>query len=310
MNTYDVPIPDTIVVQNTSVTLFERAKGLMIAKRQRVIFAFSAVVVATAMTFGCAAPWKTVSASTSFADCANCPPMIVVPAGSFTMGSPSFELYRGAETQHRVTIPSPFALSKYEITFEQWEACVADGGCAYVPDDQGWGKGKHPVISVSWDDAKAYVAWLSRKTGKQYRLPSEAEWEYAARAGTTTPFSFGATITSQQANYDGSTGYETGAKGVNRQKTTPVGSFPENAFGLHDMHGNVWEWVEDCWSDEYTAATPANGAPFLGANCAGRVLRGGSWEDYAGDVRAAARVASNKEDQTWSDGFRVVRSIE
>jgi formylglycine-generating enzyme required for sulfatase activity len=237
--------------------------------------------------------------------------MMVVPAGEFMMGSPPSELYRGAETPHRVTIPSPFALSKYEITFDQWDACVADGGCGgFMPDDHGWGRGNRPVIGVSWDDAKAYVAWLSRKTAKSYRLPSEAEWEYAARAGTTTPFSFGATITSEQANYDGSTGYGTGPAGVNRQRTTPVGSFPENAFGLHDLHGNVWEWVEDCWSDEYTAATPANGAPFLGANCEGRVMRGGSWEDYPGEVRAAARVGSNTDDQSWSDGFRVARSLD
>ena len=251
------------------------------------------------------------AAKTSLVDCTQCPEMMVIPAGEFMMGSPPSEVYRGAETQHRVTIPSPFALSKYEITFEQWDACVADGGCGgFKPDDHDWGRGKRPVIGVSWDDAKAYVAWLSRKTAKPYRLPSEAEWEYAARAGTTTPFSFGATITSGQANYDGSTGYSGGATGVNRQKTIPVGSFPPNAFGLHDMHGNVWEWVEDCWSDEYTAATPANGAPFLGADCGGRVMRGGSWEDYSGDVRASARVGSNKEDQTWSDGFRVARSLD
>jgi formylglycine-generating enzyme required for sulfatase activity len=248
---------------------------------------------------------------TAAADCTQCPDMVVVPAGAFAMGSPPSELYRGAETQHRVTIASPFALGKYEVTFEQWEACLADGGCGgFVPDDHGWGRGDRPVIGVSWEDAKAYTAWLSGKTGKRYRLPSEAEWEYAARAGATTPFSFGATITTRQANYDGGTGYGNGPAGVNRGKTTPVGSFPANAFGLHDMHGNVWEWVEDCWSDEYSAATPANGAPFLGANCEGRVMRGGSWEDYPGDVRAAARIGSNKGDQTWSDGFRVARAAE
>jgi formylglycine-generating enzyme required for sulfatase activity len=235
--------------------------------------------------------------------------MVIIPAGEFTMGSPTSELYRGAETQHRVTIPSPFAMSKYEVTFAQWDACVADGGCGgHKPDDQGWGRGKRPVIGVSWNDAKAYVAWLSRKAGKQYRLPSEAEWEYAARAGTTTPFSFGQTITASQANYDGTTGYGIGRVGVNRQKTMPVGSFSANAFGLHDMHGNVWEWIEDCWSDEYTADAPKDGAPYLRANCGGHVMRGGSWEDYPGDVRAAARVGSGTNEQSWADGFRVVRS--
>ncbi len=250
------------------------------------------------------------SASTVFRDCAECPEMVSIPTGEFTMGSPTSELYRGAETQHKVTI-SPFALSKTEITFDQWEACVADGGCGgFKPDDQGWGRGNQPVIGVSFDDATAYAAWLSRKTGKQYRLPSESEWEYAARAGTTTPFSFGAAISSQQANYDGSTGYEGGPAGPNRQRTVAVASFAPNAFGLYDMHGNAWEWVEDCWSDEYTAAHPADGKPFLGANCAGRVMRGGSWEDYAGDVRAAARIGNGREEQTWSDGFRIAREAE
>ena len=241
--------------------------------------------------------------------------MIAVPAGEFMMGSPADELYRGAEAQHRVVIAKPFALGAYEVTFDEWDACVADGGCGgYKPDDHGWGRGKRPVVDVSWDDAKRYATWLSKKTGKQYRLPSEAEWEYAARAGAKTAFAFGATISSAKANYDGTTAYGEGATGVNRQETMPAGSFPANAFGLYDMHGNVWEWLEDCWSDEYTAATPADGAPFGPANgkvnCEGRVMRGGSWEDYPGDIRAAARVGSNIDEQSWSDGFRVAREME
>jgi len=234
--------------------------------------------------------------------------MVPIPAGEFTMGSPPSELYRGAETQHRVTIPA-FALGKYEVTFAQWDACVSDGGCGgHKPDDQGWGRETRPVIGVSWDDTKAYVAWLSRKTGKQYRLPSEAEWEYAARGGTTTPFSFGDKITTAQANYD-SSGGATVAPEANRQKTLPIGSFPANVFDLHDMHGNVWEWVEDCWHDEYTGA-PADGSAWVTLNCGGHVMRGGSWEDYAGDVRAAARVGSGRGEQSWADGFRVVRSAD
>jgi formylglycine-generating enzyme required for sulfatase activity len=269
------------------------------------------VAAAAIVTYSLIGNNRSAAANTAFMDCAECPEMVVLPAGEFTMGSPASELYRGAETQHRVTIPAPFALSKYEVTFAQWDACVADGGCGgHMPGDHGWGRANRPVVDVSWDDAQAYVAWLNRKTAKKYRLPSEAEWEYAARAGTTTPFSFGATITSDQANYDGSTGYGAGATGVNRQKTMPVGSFPQNVFGLYDLHGNVWEWVQDCWSDEYTAVTPADGAPFLGANCAGRVMRGGSWEDYPGDIRAAARVGSNTDEQSWSDGFRVARAME
>jgi formylglycine-generating enzyme required for sulfatase activity len=256
------------------------------------------------------APEAEKTAASGFQDCAQCPAMLAVPAGTFMMGSPTSELFRGAETQHRVTVPA-FAIGKYEVTFEEWDACVADGGCGgFKPDDQGWGRGKLPVIGVSFDDAQAYIAWLNAKTGKHYRLPSESEWEYAARGGGAAAFSFGDSITSEQANYDGSTGYNGGAPGPNRQKTIAVGSFPANAFGLYDMHGNVWEWVQDCWSDEYTAANPSDGKPFLGNDCNGRVMRGGSWEDYAGDVRAAARVGSNRDDQTWADGFRVARDME
>lgn len=246
----------------------------------------------------------------AFTDCADCPTMVAIAAGEFTMGSPPDELYRGPERQHRVTI-APFALSRTEITFAQWDVCVADGGCGGVkPDDQGWGRGNRPVIGVNWNDAMSYAEWLSRKTGKRYRLPSESEWEYAARAGSTAPFYFGQSITTAQANYDGSTGYGSGPAGVNRKKTMPVASFAPNAFGLHDMHGNVWEWTADCWSDEYAADAPANGDPYLRPDCKGRVLRGGSWEDYPGDVRSAARVGSGPDEQSWSDGFRVARSVE
>ena len=142
----------------------------------------------------------------AFADCSGCPDMVVISGGTFTMGSPPTELYRGAEAQHRVTIPS-FAIGKHEVTFAQWDACVADGGCNGVkPDDFGWGRGNHPVIGVNWNDAKAYVAWLSKKTGKPYRLPSESEWEYSVRAGVMTAYHVGDTITPKQANFDASMG--------------------------------------------------------------------------------------------------------
>jgi formylglycine-generating enzyme required for sulfatase activity len=250
------------------------------------------------------------SEAKSFADCSGCPEMVVIPAGEFVMGSPITELYRGPEEQHKVEIKAPFALGKYEVTFAQWDACVADGGCGgHKPDDQGWGRENRPVVGVSWHDANAYTAWLSKKTGQQYRLPSEAEWEYAARAGTTTAFSFGPAITAEQANYDGSTGFGDAPAGANRQQTLPAGSFPANGFGLYDMHGNVWEWIEDCWSDEYSADTPADGRPYLRPNCGGHVMRGGSWEDYAGDVRSAARVGSGNDEQSWADGFRVARLL-
>jgi hypothetical protein len=171
--------------------------------------------------------------------------MVVVPAGSFTMGSPPSEEGRSDSEgpQHRVTIARPFAVGKFEVTFAEWDACVAAGGCSHRPGDQGWGRGNRPVIDVSWNDiTQQYLPWLSRKTGKTYRLLSEAEWEYAARAGTTTAFSTGRTITPEQANFDGNYTYGGSAKGVYRSKTVEVGSFPPNAFGLFDMHGNLWEW--------------------------------------------------------------------
>ena len=172
-----------------------------------------------------------------FRDCLECPEMVVIPGGSYMMGSPSGEEGRSNNEgpRHEVTIPRPFAVGKYEVTFAEWDVCVAGGGCGgYRPIDRGWGRGRRPVIEVSWEDTKSYVEWLSRKTGKRYRLLTESEWEYVARAGTTGPFHFGRTISTELANYEGD--------GLWRSKTVSVGSFPANGFGLHDVHGNVWEW--------------------------------------------------------------------
>jgi formylglycine-generating enzyme required for sulfatase activity len=276
-------------------------------KARASLAAMAAIGAATAIAiYGCSAP----TAGTSFADCADCPEMMLIPAGEFAMGSPGSEPLRGLETQHRVAVPS-FALGKYEITFAQWDACLAGGGCrGPAARDEGWGRETRPVIGVTWDMAKSYVEWLSQKTGKPYRLPSEAEWEYAARARTTTPFSFGATITADQANFDGSTGYAEGPAGLNRRQTLPVGRFPANAFGLHDMHGNVSEWTEDCWRDGYADDAPANAAPYLDPECGEHVTRGGSWEDPPEDIRAAARAGARRDQQSSSLGFRVARSAE
>jgi formylglycine-generating enzyme required for sulfatase activity len=251
--------------------------------------------------------WRVPGALAEFSDCAGCPQMVVIPAGEFTMGSPPAE--QGAEAQHRVTIAVPFAVSKFEITFDEWDACVAGGGCGgYRPADEGWGRGNRPVMNTSWGDAKAYVTWLSRKTGQPYRLLSEAEWEYAARAGTTTMFSHGETISPTAANYDGSTD-GSGPSDVNRQTTLPVGSFSANAFGLYDMNGNVSEWVEDCWHDDYTAGAPTDGSAWLEGNCNGRVVRGGSWEDSQTELRSAARTGGDKEDRFYTDGLRIARGL-
>ena len=233
--------------------------------------------------------------------------MVVIPAGEFTMGSPPAE--QGAETQHRITIAAPFAVGKFEITFDEWGACVKDGGCGtYRPDDQSWGRGKRPVIDISWEKAKAFANWLGRKTGKPYRLLSEAEWEYAARAGTTTAYSTGTSLSPRAANFDGSDD-GSGPSEVNRKKTMPVGSFPANGFGLHDMHGNISEWVEDCWHDDYTADAPTDGSAWVEGSCSGRVMRGGSWEDSQTELRSAARLGEFKDQSSYTDGIRVARGL-
>jgi formylglycine-generating enzyme required for sulfatase activity len=233
--------------------------------------------------------------------------MMIIPAGEFTMGSPPAE--QQAEAQHRVTIAAPFAVSKFEITFDDWDACTREGDCDNSRlNDEGWGRGRHPVIHMSFDLAKTYVTWLSRKTGKPYRLLTEAEWEYAARAGTITTFAFGDTLSPANANYNASTD-GSGPSEENRQKTMPVGSFLPNAFGLHDMHGNASEWVEDCFHNEYTANAPTDGSAWVEGNCTGRVLRGGSWEDSDAELRSAARVGEYRYNSSYTDGFRIARGL-
>jgi formylglycine-generating enzyme required for sulfatase activity/uncharacterized caspase-like protein len=245
-------------------------------------------------------------------DCDVCPEMVVVPAGAFQMGSPSSEGGHSGDEgpQHRVMIPKAFAVGKYEVTFQQWGACVSAGGCnGYRPEDENWGRGRHPVINVSWKDAKAYVEWLSRKTGNGYRLLTESEWEYAARAGTTTPFHFGVAISTAQANYDGNYVYGSGRKGEYRRRTISVGSLVANRFGLHDVHGNVWEWVEDCWNRSYSGA-PSDGSAWTSGECGRRVLRGGSWFYVPRFLRSALRNGYDPDFRTYYLGFRVARTLE
>jgi formylglycine-generating enzyme required for sulfatase activity len=258
------------------------------------------------------------TAPTTFRDCDECPEIVAVPAGRFLMGSPASEAQRGLdeEPQREVTIARPFGVGKFEVTFAEWDACVRERGCVRVrhapgppDDDEGWGRGKHPAMKVAWDEAKQYVQWLSRKTGKDYRLLSEAEWEYVARAGTTTPFSTGATINPKQANYDGRQPYAGGVSGESRQRTVTVGSFQANAFGLHDVHGNVSEWVEDCWNEDYKGA-PSDGSAWISGDCERRVLRGGDWGDHPAYLRSARRDHHIGSAGLWSstNGFRVARS--
>ncbi len=246
---------------------------------------------------------------TSFRDCDVCPEMIMIPPGSFMMGSPQSEPGRGGDEgpQHQVTISRSFAAGKYEVTFDEWDACVRENGCSHNPSDSG--RGRRPVIHVSWDDAKQYVAWLSRKTGKSYRLLTEAEWEYVARAGTTTAFSWGNSISPQQANYDASVSYAGSPTGTKEGKTVEVGKYSPNAFGLYDVHGNVWEWVEDCWNSNYAGA-PGDGSAWTSSNCARRVQRGGSWFINPRSLRSAVRgyFSYSASYRGFDFGLRVART--
>ena len=248
---------------------------------------------------------------TRIRDCEACPDLVVVPAGSFMMGSPASEWgrFNNEGPQRRVTIAEPVAVGVYEVTFREWDACVSEGGCnGYRPDGWGWGRGGRPVINVSWDDARAYVKWLSQRTGKHYRLLSESEWEYVARAGTTGPFHTGSTISSDQANYDSSYTYGSGQKGRYRGQTVQVGTLAPNAFGLHEVHGNVWEWTQDCWNDSYTGA-PTDSRAWETGECERRVLRGGSWGDVPWLLRSADRGKNDSSIRDLKIGFRIARTL-
>ena len=230
-------------------------------------------------------------AVSTFRDCDVCPEMVAMPMGNFMMGDPDLE---DARPVHEVTISDPFAVGVYEVATAEWDACLAAGGCrGLVP---GLGRCWQPAIA-NWEDAQAYVRWLSQKTGQLYRLLSESEWEYVARAGTTTKYHTGETITPDQANFGG------------YQQTLPVGSFEPNEFGLYDVHGNVREWVQDCWHRNYERA-PADGRAWESGSCRSWVTRGGSWR--SGPWGSAVRDAEYPSDShRWNgNGFRVARALE
>jgi formylglycine-generating enzyme required for sulfatase activity len=238
-----------------------------------------------------------------FRECADCPAMRVIPEGSFTMGSQSDEPghHDDEGPQHGVTISKPFAASKFDVTFADWDACAAAGGCPKAADSR-WGRGALPVINVGWDDAQVYVAWLAKTTGKPYRLLSEAEWEYAARAGTNSVYYWGGAISKRNADCTGCGG-EWDGKGP-----SPVGSFRPNAFGLYDMAGNVWQWTQDCYYGNYDGA-PADGSAVTTGDCGRRAMRGGSWNDVPRNIRAAVRDGDSTGERDEEVGFRVGRTL-
>ncbi len=244
-----------------------------------------------------------------FKDCPDCPTMVMIPAGSFVQGSPPDEpeSHSDERPQRTVNVPA-FAMGQYEVTFEEWDACVADSGCSHNPDDEGWGRGDRPVVNVNWHDAQEYVTWLSNQTGHDYRLPSESEWEYATRAGTTGRFNTGDCITTDQANFNGNYPAQGCPIGIDRDQTLPVGGFAPNAFGLYDTHGNVWEQVQDCWNGSYEGA-PTDGSAWMSGDCGSGVSRGGAWFGYGLFLRSANRSLGNPFYRAFHAGFRVARSV-
>jgi formylglycine-generating enzyme required for sulfatase activity/serine/threonine protein kinase len=231
--------------------------------------------------------------------------LVKIPAGSFKMGHFGRGGNKDEKPQHKVTIGG-FNLTKHEVTFAQYDIYIDDTG-KNKPDDNGWGRSNRPVINVSWNEATAYAQWLSRQTGYRFRLPSEAEWEYAARANSATAYSWGDTISHNNANYGRDFCCDGDVAGVDKWfNTAPVGSFPENQFGLQDMYGNVWEWVQDCWNNTYNSA-PNDGSAWLTGNCSKRVLRGGSWSSIAEYLRSANRDANSPGKSNNSLGFRLVQ---
>ncbi|MHB1204078.1 MAG: formylglycine-generating enzyme family protein [Rhodospirillaceae bacterium] len=254
----------------------------------------------------------------TFQDCPECPEMAVIPPGSFFLGSPSTErtVSSNEGPQHKVTISRAFAVGIYDVTFDQWFECISGGGCnGYWPQDEDWGRGKRPVINVNREDALGYVRWLNDKVRNfqqnaapladpgPYRLLSEAEWEYAARAGTTTTYYWGETHGVGNANCDGC-----GSQWDNKQ-TAPVGSFAPNPFGLYDMAGNVLQWIEDCYHENYAGA-PADGSAWTKGKCYARSLRGGSWYNSTYYLRSANRYSAYPDFRGRNVGFRVAKTLD
>ncbi len=230
--------------------------------------------------------------------------MVSIPAGSFVLGGDGGE----DQISARPVQIGAFELGRTEVTFDQWDACVGNGGCDHYPRDEGWGRGSRPVINVSWIDVQQFIVWLNKSTRKQFRLPSEAEWEYAARAGRAGNFYTGKCLPTSHANYDGNNPGAGCPKADYQAQTLPVGSLDANAFGLHDMHGNVWEWTQDCWNPSH-AGGPEDGRARETGHCYQRVSRGGAWYGPAEVARLTYRVAEGDAGyRGFGQGFRLAKS--
>ena len=235
---------------------------------------------------------STAAPGTVFRDCEACPEMVVVPRGSFAMGG-----------LQKVTIAEPFAVGRVEVTFAQWDACLAEGGCTHRPDDQGWGRGNQPLMNVTWDHTRQYLAWLQRKTGRNYRLLTEAEWEYAARAGTSTAYYWG----DSDADICTYAAVDQGGDACGKGKPLAAGQLRANAFGLHDTLGSMYEWVEDCWNADLAGIAP-DGSARTSGDCGRRVLRGGNWKFQPRNARSDVRASYLSFVPDVTVGFRVALS--
>jgi formylglycine-generating enzyme required for sulfatase activity len=236
---------------------------------------------------------------TAIRDCEDCPEMVSLPPGSFIMGERNGD--PSERPAHQVTIRKPFAIGKYEVTVGQWKACVAAGGCRYNPKKAG-SDDTLPVRDISWSDAQQYINWLRKKTGQPYRMPTEAEWEYAARGGTQSRYWWGDRFVPGKANCKDC------GDDWDRKSPGRVGSHEANPFGLHDLNGSVWEWVGDCWHRSYSGA-PKDGSAWEQANCTQRVIRGGAWRNDKSYMHSASRFRYDADVRYLVNGLRVARDL-